>query len=168
MTDKQENSAAVAVPEGFSLLPAGLGYADSLRPFYRRIVGTEVSFGLLVEEQHLNPMGIVHGGALMTLADIAAANSIRVLRDRPAASPTINLSFDFMAPGRLGHWLETRTDHVQAKRRFGFCSGAIFDGDKAIMRYSGTFYCPDHGGLVVTEENAEKARIILGDDAPED
>lgn len=168
MAQEQENGTTVVIPEGFTPVPEGLGFADSLRPFYRRIVDKEVSFGLLVQEQHLNPMGIVHGGALMTLADIAAANSIRVLRDRPAASPTINLSFDFMAPGRLGRWLETRTDHVQAKRRFGFCSGAVYDGDKAIMRYSGTFYCPDHGGLVVTEENAEKARIILGDDAPQD
>ncbi|WOJ95679.1 PaaI family thioesterase [Congregibacter brevis] len=166
MAMEDQDSVSASVPEGFVLVPDGMGFADSLRPFYRRVVDKEVSFGMLVEEKHLNPMGIVHGGALMTLADIAAANSIRVLRDKPAASPTINLSFDFMAPGRLGHWLETRADHVQAKRRFGFCSGAIFDGDKAILRYSGTFYCPDHGGLVVTNDNTEQAKFLLGDDAP--
>lgn len=153
------------VPDDFKPMPGGLGFSDCLQPLYRRIVDKDVRFGLLVETQHLNPMGIMHGGALMTLADIAAATSIRLLRDKPAASPTINLSFDFMGPGRLGHWLETRADHVQAKRRFGFCSGAIYDGDTAIVRYSGTFYCPDHQGLVVSNENAEKARALMGDDS---
>ncbi len=154
------------VPPGFELMPEGMGFTDCLRPYYRRVVDKHVSFGLVVQQQHLNPMGIMHGGALMTLADIAAANSIRVLRDKPAASPTVNLSFDFMAPGRLGHWLETRVDHMQAKRRFGFCSGAVYDGDKAILRYSGTFYCPDHSGLLTSENTVQKAKVLTGDDAP--
>ena len=152
------------VPEGFEQLPEGLGFGDRLQPFYRRIQGREVSFGFFVASQHLNLMGICHGGALMTLADIAAATSIHLLRDQPAPSPTINLSFDFMAPGREGRWLETRADHVQVKRRFGFCSGAIYDGDTPVLRYSGAFYFPDHEGIDVAGGTAGKMALLTGDD----
>ena len=152
-------------PEGFQQLPEGLGFGDRLQPFYRRVRGDRVSFGLVVQEQHLNLMGIIHGGALMTLADIAAATSIHLLRDQPAPSPTINLSFDFMAPGRVGRWLETRADHVQVKRRFGFCSGAIYDGETPILRYSGAFYFPDHGALAGDAGTAQsKMSLLMGDD----
>lgn len=164
MASEIKNEAPMSVPEGFERLPEGLGFGDRLQPFYRRVRGDKVSFGLVVQEQHLNLMGIIHGGALMTLADIAAATSIHLLRDQPAPSPTINLSFDFMAPGRPGRWLETRADHVQVKRRFGFCSGAIYDGDNPVLRYSGAFYFPDHGGLGVAPGDAHKLNLLMGDD----
>lgn len=155
----------VEVPKGFERLPDGLGFGDSLQPLYRRISDDQkVSFGLIVQPQHLNLLGIMHGGALMALADISAATSIRVLRDQLSPSPTINLSFDFMAPGRPGRWLETRVDHLQVKRRFGFCSGSVYDGDTAILRYSGTFYFPDHEGLSVSPENAHKLKSFTGGD----
>jgi uncharacterized protein (TIGR00369 family) len=158
------NSDEIAVPQGYEQLPEGLGFGDRLQPFYRRIQDREVSFGLRVATQHLNLMGICHGGALMTLADIAAATSIHMLREQPAPSPTINLSFDFMAPGREGRWLHTRADHVQVKRRFGFCSGAIYDGDTAVLRYSGAFYFPDHKGMDVAGGPGDKMALLTGDD----
>lgn len=163
MASGKGESNELQVPEGFEQLPRGLGFGDQLQPFYRRISGREISFGLFVAEQHCNLMGICHGGALMTLADIAAATSIHMLRDQPAPSPTINLSFDFMSPGRHGHWLETRADHVQVKRRFGFCSGAIFDGDTPILRYSGAFYFPDQSPEAASA-NAAKMGMLTGDD----
>lgn len=132
------------VPAGFETLPDGLGFSDSLRPYYRRLVPGDVIFGFLVREQHANFMGICHGGALMTLADIAAATSINRRLEQRAGLPTINLAFDFLAPGRLGRWLQTRTQLVEIRRRFGFCSGVIEDGDQPVLRYSGTFYLPGH------------------------
>ena len=82
------------VPEGFERLPLGLGFTDNLQPLYRRVSGDEVSFGLLVEPQHSNMMGICHGGVLMTLADITAATGTNVARGVAAGSPTIQLSKD--------------------------------------------------------------------------
>ncbi len=160
------SESPAAVPDGYELMPEGLGFADRLQPFYRRREGRSVSFGFFVATQHLNMMGICHGGALMTLADVAAATSIHLLRDVPAPSPTINLSFDFQSPGRHGHWLHTQADHVDLKRRFGFCSGVILDGEKIVLRYSGTFL---NGEATAVEDGAERARVmslLTGDDAP--
>ena len=154
------------VPNGYSRMPEGLGFGDRLQPLYRRIDGRDVSFGFVVGPQHVNLMGICHGGALMTLADIAAATSIHLLRETPAPSPTINLSFDFQSAGRAGRWLHTRADHVDPRRHFGFCTGVVLDEDRVVMRYSGTFYNAVDRVRGPGDEQAKAMRILTGDDAP--
>lgn len=144
-------------------MPGGLAYSDGLRPYYRRVeVGREVVFGLRVVEQHCNLMGICHGGALMTLADIAAASTVNAQLEEAKGLPTVSLTFDFLSPGRKGHWLQTHTDHVQAKRRFGFCAGVILDGEQVIVRYSGTFYIPEHQGIWKDGEGRAAAARLFG------
>jgi len=156
------------IPDGYKPMPEGLGFTDRLQPVYRRIDGRDVSFGFIVATQHLNLMGICHGGALMTLADVAAATSIHLRRDKPAPSPTINLSFDFQSPGREGRWLHTRADHVDLKRRFGFCTGVILDGERVVLRYSGTFYNAEEAPQSGSPEQARAMALLMGDDAPLD
>lgn len=166
MTNADLDNATVSaeVPAGYVLMDRGLGFGDHLRPFYRRVSGQDSSLGFVVGPQHVNLMGICHGGALMTLADMAAAVSLHVRCDKPRPAPTINLSFDFMSPGLPGRWLHTRTDHVDMKRRFGFTSGVVLDGETVIMRYSGTFYLPSAESTLGT--NPDAMNHLLGDDAP--
>jgi uncharacterized protein (TIGR00369 family) len=135
------------VPQGFELLPEGLGFADKLRPIYRRIQGESVSVGLLVSEQHRNFMGNCHGGVLMTLADIAAATGVNVARGTKAGTPTINLAVDFIATARMGQWIQAEAQQVTLKRRFGFCNGLISNSQGVVARFNGTFYLPDHQGM---------------------
>ena len=141
------------VPAGFEAVASRPGFSDRLQPYYRRVDGDDVTFGLFVEEQHLNLLGICHGGALMTLADVAAASSLSRLSETPGPMPTINLSFDFQSPGRKGRWLQTQATTVELRRRFGFCSGLVLDGDTVVLRYSSVFYLPDYpmGDPRVTE-----------------
>jgi uncharacterized protein (TIGR00369 family) len=135
------------VPEGFKVLPEGLGFTDVLRPVYRREQGDKLVSGMFVRPQLCNLIGICHGGALMTLADVAAASSINFARNKLAGTPTLSLSFDFINAAREGDWLEAHTDRVSVKNRFGFASGVITRDEKIILRYSGTFYYPDHDGF---------------------
>lgn len=143
MSDKIEET----VPQGFELLPQGLGYTDSLQPIYRRIDEEGASFGLIVAAQHSNTMGICHGGVLMTLADITAATGANLAHGVTAGSPTINLSMDFISAGRMGQWLQANAEHVSVKRRFGFCSGGIYNSAGIVARFSSTIYFPDHAGM---------------------
>ena len=131
------------VPAGFERAALGLGFADYLQPLYRRLDGDEATMGMRVSKSHINLMGFCHGGVFMTLADIAAAVSLHVAREKLSPLPTVNLSFDFMASAKVGDWIEARADHVESKRRLGFCSGAIYRDDTALVRYSGTFYYVD-------------------------
>lgn len=138
---------AAAVPAGFERLPTGLGYTDTLQPVYRRHQSQWPEFGLVVESQHGNMMGICHGAVLMCLADITAASGVNTAAGKSAGSPTINLSLDFIAAGRLGQWIQSTIDHVTVRRRFGFCSGVISGPDGLLARFNGTFYLPDHDGV---------------------
>jgi len=134
-------------PDGFMQLPTGLGYTDTLQPCYRRITDAGVSFGLVVEAQHCNVMGICHGGVLSTLADIAAATAVNHAAGRNAGSPTINLALDFISAGKRGQWLQADMHEVSIKRLFGFSSGVISGPDGVIARFNGTFYLPVHDGV---------------------
>ena len=135
------------VPEGFEQLPEGFGFTDSLAPFYRRIAGEEVSFGLIVPAQHRHTMGICHGGVLMTLADMTAATGVNLARGELSGSPTISMNIDFVSAAQRGQWIQADTEEVSIKRRFGFCRGTIFNRQGVVARFNGTFYFPDHQGM---------------------
>jgi uncharacterized protein (TIGR00369 family) len=136
-----------AVPAGFERVPEGLGYTDTIQPLYRRVDGKSVSLGLLVGRQHSNTLGICHGGALMTLADIAAGSGVNIARGVLSGAPTVNLAVDFIAGARMGQWLQADVHVAEIKRRFGFASGVIYTSERLVARYNGTFYFPDHDGL---------------------
>lgn len=135
------------VPDGFEPLPDGLGFTDNLQPCYRRLEGDTLIFGFVVASQHSNSMGICHGGALMTLADIAAASWANMARGIVAGAPTINLSMDFITAARRGEWIEARLEGVTLKRLFGFSRGVIVSNRGEVARFNATFYFPDHPGL---------------------
>ena len=136
------------VPQDFDPLPRGLGFTDSLQPIYRKVAGDSATFGLVVGPQHSNTMGLCHGGVLMTLADIAAATGANLVHGAMSGSPTINLSLNFIASARQGQWLHAEAEHVSVKRRFGFCSGGIYNSVGVVARFSATVYFPDHNGML--------------------
>jgi uncharacterized protein (TIGR00369 family) len=136
-----------AVPEGFEPLPSGLGYTDTLQPCYRRLRDDSIAFGLVVQKQHSNTMGICHGGVLMCLADIAAASAANLAKGVRAGSPTVNLTIDFVSAARMGQWIEVQIEGAHARRLFGFSRGVIRNRDGVVARFSGTFYFPPHEGM---------------------
>ena len=137
------------IPEGFEQLPRGLGFNDVMQPIYRRASDESgIAIGIVVEEQHCNMMGIVHGGVLMTLSDMAAAQGINHKRGKLAGAPTMNLSVDFINPGERGDWLEASCDRVEIKKRFGYASGVVTGGRGIVARFSGIFYLPEHKGML--------------------
>jgi uncharacterized protein (TIGR00369 family) len=146
-------------PEGFEELPEGLGFSDILRPLYRRVTDQGLEMGMYVQSRHTNMLNICHGGVLMTLADVSAAAAVNHARQALAGAPTINLSFDFISAAREGDWLQARCDRVSVKRLFGFSSGVVCSGDRVILRFSGTFYLPDHDGF---KANAKGLAALMG------
>lgn len=85
--------------------PPGSGpFAKLLDVVVARADDAGVELTMDAGEEHLNANGIVHGGALMTLLDMAMATTVtRVLApDERTASITINTDFLRAAkPGRL-------------------------------------------------------------------
>ena len=79
-----------------------------------------MSFGFRIEDRHLNPRGLAHGGALATFADMQLAALMRMGRLEMKVSPTISLSLDYLAPARVGDWVEGEVSLVKRTGRLAF------------------------------------------------
>lgn len=139
------NSDQDDAPEGFVRLPEAAfdAFTGHVGPFFARFEAEALVIGFRAGRRHANPAGIVHGGALMTFADVFMAVACSV-QGRMQASflPTINLSADFLAPTPLGAWVEGRTDMLRATRGFVFAQGMTTADAVPVMRSSGIFKIP--------------------------
>jgi acyl-coenzyme A thioesterase 13 len=63
-------TSGAAIPEGFVPYSQPSPFLDRIGPVYERRSDDGVIFGLLVLDHHRNRRGIVHGGLLVTIADV--------------------------------------------------------------------------------------------------
>ena len=68
------------------------------------------SVGLELVPDLRNPWGILHGGAIGLMADLAAAHTVTTATGRP--SVTGDLVVHFMAPGRVGPMIVARAEPI--------------------------------------------------------
>ena len=125
-----------AVPEGFEPLPSGLGYTDTLQPCYRRLRDDNIAFGLVVQKQHSNTMGICHGGVLMCLADIAAASAANLAKG--VTADEINQAMKAAAEGDLKGILEYTEDPIVSADVVGQTCSSLFDATGTMVIDDGT------------------------------
>lgn len=107
-------------PPGFVRLPIAGGFAADFGAIYAKREGERVWFGFRVEARHLNFREVAHGGAIATFADMQLAALMRAGRLEPKQSPTISLSVDYLAPVRLGDWVEGEIMLVKRTGRLAF------------------------------------------------
>ncbi|MDG1663714.1 MAG: PaaI family thioesterase [Pseudomonadales bacterium] len=144
------------IPDDFTLVPAGVGFADVLAPLFVKQSEEETVLGMRVEKNHLNGINICHGGVSMILADICCAWNIRRRLDEGNAPATLNLSFDFLSVAKRGDWIETHLDLIAVKRRVGFAGGTVACGEKTLVRFNGTFFIPEPGRFTMREGVRER------------
>lgn len=129
------------IPEGFVALPFRTGFVGVNGPLHvRRGADGRVHMGFRVEERHCNPMGTAHGGMLATFADMQLPFAIRFQSDLPNHFlPTINLTLDFLAPAKLGAWIEGETQVLRKTRKLVFAQCLVTADGEAALRASGIF-----------------------------
>ena len=93
-------------------------------------------FALLVETKHMNSSGSLHGGVLMTFADIAMSQTARAASGAESCS-TVSLSCDFIGPGKLGDVLEARVRVTRQTRTLIFLSADIVRGEHLLGTATG-------------------------------
>ena len=124
-------------PDGFVPVELGQGFSDLLGPLFERPTELGPRYGFYVEEHHLNPALICHGGMLLTVMDKAIGRSVLHAAPQILAAPTIQVSCDMVAPGMLGDWLETETTHVHTTRNLGFASALLHGRGGIVVRATG-------------------------------
>ncbi len=124
------------VPPGWTRREFPESFGGVAGPFCFRDDG-EIGVGFFSEPRHGNLGGVVHGGALLTLADMALFN---ICRDALASSRavTVTLNSEFISAAPIGQFIEANGELIRAGRSLLFARGLIFTGDTQLLSFSGT------------------------------
>lgn len=94
---------------------------------------------VLVTERHCNAFGVMHGGAIATLAD-AQALAIRMYSgDADDHTPTVSLTVDYLGGAPLGSWTVADVTLLRTTRALIFTQALITAGGKPVARSSAIY-----------------------------
>ena len=129
------------VPDGFVPLYDGGEFIDRNGPLFISSCGRDVRIGFRVEARLTNPFQTCHGGMLASFCDMLlpwlAQRSVEDLGNRYL--PSISLQIDFLAPARLGTWVEGRAEVLRYTRHLVFAQGLVYADGEPVVRVSGLF-----------------------------
>ncbi len=137
------DTAPPAPPAGFQRLAMPRGFIGTNGPLYmRQDAAGGVELGMLVEARHGNPMGVCHGGMLLTFADILLAVTVRHAEPQLGMMPTVSMSTDFLSGAPVGSFLIGSGRLLKRTRRLAFADGRVTAGDRPVLRLSGILKIP--------------------------
>lgn len=134
MTDSSE-----IIPEGFEPYPQTSPFLDRIGPFYLSKDGPVPVFGVRILEHHCNRRGFIHGGLIMSLADVTLGKTGEWSCDPPLSLMTASVTVDFAGTAKPGDWIEARADFHKIGRQVALANCYIRLGDQQIARASGVF-----------------------------
>lgn len=129
-----------SIPEGFEPIISSSQFGGRNGPVYEKTLAGEDDGwvrGFLAEDKHCNAAGIVHGGMLMTFADIFLSRAVMEVADPPFV--TLRMGCDFVSPAFNGCWIEGRAQVTKRGREIIFLEGQITSRDKTVMNVTGQF-----------------------------
>lgn len=91
----------------------------------------------ITRPEHTNPLGIIHGGLPMSLADAAMGNAVRTLGVKGV---TVDCSTSLIAAAGIDEIMVARGKVVKAGKKLIFVEASVLCGDKLIANSKGTFY----------------------------
>lgn len=125
-----------AAPEGWVLRAWPGTFSAHAGPFYFREQGETPGVGFFAEQRHRNLGDVVHGGMLMTLADMSifdicfrAAGQFRAV--------TVSLNAEFIAPAPLGAFVTATGEMTGGGKSLMFARGIVEAEGARLMSFSG-------------------------------
>ena len=113
------------------------GFSGAVGTLWTRGTGSELIVGFVADDRHTNHhAGTVHGGALMTFADIALGFSVVKALGAPICA-TAQLQMQFIAAGRTGELITCRPEIIRRTSQLVFVRGLINAGEKTIASADG-------------------------------
>ena len=108
------------------------GFIGAVGPLWTRRDGDSWAYGLLATSAHLNPVQLVHGGLLATLADHAlSALAWEAVGRKPCV--TVQLDTHYLASARAGQLLEARGRVVRVTSSLVFMQGQVSVGERELV-----------------------------------
>ena len=147
MVEMIEDEAKLNVPPGYRRLNfAGVAFNVLIGPIYLKLDGKDATLGFRVQQSHCNPAGMLHGGMMMTMADMASGFVVGFKAGIDKFMPTINMTFDFVAPGKAGDWIDCRGEVVRVTRNMAFATVSLLCGTEQLLRASCIMKIPSGDG----------------------
>ncbi|WP_425996232.1 PaaI family thioesterase [Caulobacter sp. DWR1-3-2b1] len=116
---------------------SGTQFNEAAGPYWIRKDGSGRTVGLLGEDQHGNGhVGTIHGGVLMTFADIALGMGV-VDAANTRDCVTLQLQMQFTAAAPIGSFLTCRPELVRRTSQIVFMRGLIMAGERTIASADG-------------------------------
>lgn len=128
------------IPDDFEPIFRSSPYLELLGPIYNKRTEGDLIIGFRAEQKHCNARGLVHGGVLSSLADIALGyNAAFSSAMKPVPMVTASLTIDYVGSASLGDWVEIKVDVQKVGRKMAFANSYFYVGAKRIARASGVF-----------------------------
>lgn len=131
------DAANSEIPKGWSIQSFPDTFSAHAGPFYFRDYSSKESgVGFLSEPRHANAGGIVHGGALLTLADMSLWDICRRTVG-PFRGLTVTMNAEFLAPGPIGKFIIATGEATKIGRSLMFARGVVACDGETLLSFSG-------------------------------
>jgi len=98
-----------------------------------------VRLGWIARREHLNLQGLIHGGLLATLADVAMGLAVRTAIEPGRRHVTIELGVHYLRPATPGN-VQAVGRVVRVGTQIAYAEADVRDGgDRLVARGSGTY-----------------------------
>ena len=122
----------MSAPAGFTEVVLTDPFEIHVGPAFAVGDGLARRYGFRIEAHHCNLRGVVHGGMLMTFADLTLGQAVWAATDF-ASVVTLNMQTQFLAPARAGDWIEVAPELTRRTRGMVFMRGDFTVGGSVIM-----------------------------------
>jgi len=135
---------ALVPPEGFEPFYRKSPLTDPWEPIYCKRSPEKVVLGLWAREPHCNARGMIHGGLIAALADVAMGHSCGAVMTTEARPPagglvTVSMAVDYVGAAKLGQWIEFDTRYVKTGRTLCFAQCFVTADGEVIARADARF-----------------------------
>ena len=120
------------------------GFSGEVGPVWLQGKGAERVVGFLSGPRHTNGfLGTVHGGALMTFADIALGIGVAGALGGPYCA-TAQLQLQFVAAAQIGDFITCKPELIRQTTQLVFMRGLLCVGDKTVASADGLWKVMEH------------------------
>jgi uncharacterized protein (TIGR00369 family) len=107
---------------------------------YERISPTNINVRLPLQPLHFNSVGVVHGGVISTLVDVAMSNLVEADDNGVQTAVTVDLHMTFLQ-GAKGEVLIADAYIVKRGRTLMYADCVVYnDKDEVVAKAMGTFF----------------------------
>ena len=126
----------------------------------------EFVLGFRVHPHMCNPAGGLHGGMMMTVADLVGTMGGGTLVGLRKFLPTVSMTFDFVAPAKVGDWVEGRAEVVRQTRSLLFTNIYLTVGEERFLRASQIAKIPSGEGQTFGKARLDRGAEVAAKRAP--